>query len=135
MLTLLNEARSSGSERVTPIVDPVTREAVGPHGDRIDLSPQQYDLLYALACLPWRGVLLWPDVVAVIYGEGNRQDWDKSVVAAASVVRRLNYEKLAAVGWGRASIRAVRGHGLRLYVPQTHLLSDANDAVPSVDVI
>lgn len=136
MLALLPLARSSGGERgPSPIVDPVTREAVGPGGDRIDLSPQQFDLLYALACLPWRGVLLWPDVVAAVYGEAARADYDRYIPGLNSMTRRLNRQKLAMVGWGRASVRTVRGHGLRLWVQKEYLLSHANDAQATVDVI
>ena len=116
----MTPTRPAATERVLPIVDVGTREAVGPRG-RVDLSSPQYTLLLALARFPHRHPLARDEIVALVYGESQRRAAVTYVQAVDGLVLRLN-DKLTAVGHGRP-IRAVKGYGFRLEIDAAYLVT------------
>lgn len=112
-------AHSAGNECApSPILDLDCCQAIGPDGHRVDIAPQQFTLLYALASLPPGHVLSYRAAVSVVYGAPAAADWYAYKEALWSLTHRLN-ATLRAAGWPTPPVRAARGHGLKLTVHAT----------------
>ena len=70
--------------------------------------------------------------MVLVYGAQARADWQSYVTALRAVLQRLN-RQMALIGWEGNAVRAVRGHGLRLYVSKEYLASYITESQSSTD--
>lgn len=108
-------ADAAGNASAIPVLDLDACRALGPDGQRVEISPAQLALLLALAHLSPDEVLPWRAAIAAVYGVDAARDPLLYLPAIQAVVSRLR-GTLHRAGWHRPPFEVARYYGLRLTV-------------------